>query len=83
MNFPLQMILDKKFLGILDQETGVLVVFSKEVRDTTYDDVNETVTAMNKASLSVLFQYDCGGGGELYPQGADSHPSLPLREGRR
>ncbi len=54
------MILDKKFLGILDQETGVLVVFSKEVRDTTYDDVNETVTAMNKASLSVLFQYDCG-----------------------
>jgi len=43
-----QMILDKKFLGILDQETGVLVVFSKEVRDTTYDDVNETVTAMNK-----------------------------------
>jgi hypothetical protein len=49
------MILDKKFLGILDQETGVLVVFSKEVRDTTYDDVNETVTAMNKASLSVTF----------------------------
>jgi hypothetical protein len=48
------MILDKKFLGILDQETGVLVVFSKEVRYTTYDDVNETVTAMNKASLSVL-----------------------------
>jgi len=43
-----QMILDKKFLGILDQETGVLVVFSKEVRDNTYDDVNETVTAMNK-----------------------------------
>ena len=43
-----QMILDKKFLGILDQETGVLVVFSKELRDTTYDDVNETVTAMNK-----------------------------------
>ncbi len=50
-----QMILDKKFLGILDQETGVLVVFSKEVRDTTYDDVNETVTAMNKASLICSF----------------------------
>ncbi len=62
------MILDKKFLGILDQETGVLVVFSKEVRDTTYDDVNETVTAMNKASLSVLFQYNCwwGGGGGTF-----------------
>jgi hypothetical protein len=48
------MILDKKFLGILDQETGVLVVFSKEVRDTTYDDVNETVTAMNKARFCFL-----------------------------
>jgi hypothetical protein len=49
-----QMILDKKFLGILDQETGVLVVFSKEVRDTTYDDVNETVTAMNKARFFIF-----------------------------
>ncbi len=49
------MILDKKFLGILDQETGVLVVFSKEVRDTTYDDVNETVTAMNKAIFLIFF----------------------------
>jgi len=42
-----QMILDKKFLGILDQETGVLVIFTKESRDKTFDDVIETITAMN------------------------------------
>jgi len=42
-----QMILDKKFLGILDQETGVLVIFTKESRDKTYDDVIETISAMN------------------------------------
>jgi len=43
-----QMILDTKFLGILDQETGVLIVFSAETRDTTYDNVIDIVAAMNK-----------------------------------
>merc|ERR1719297_51718 len=44
-----QMILDKKFLGILDQETGVLVIFTSESRDKTFDDVIETIGAMNLA----------------------------------
>jgi len=43
-----QMILDKKFQGILDQETRVLVIFEAKERDTTYDDVLETVGAMSK-----------------------------------
>jgi len=43
-----QMILDSKVLGILDQETGVLIVFTPETRDTTYDNVIDIVEAMNK-----------------------------------
>jgi len=50
-----QMILDKKFLGILDQETGVLIIFTKESRDKTYDDVIETISAMN-AVVDRLYQ---------------------------
>jgi 26S proteasome regulatory subunit N6 len=42
------MILDQKFQGILDQETGVLVVFEKKERDTAYDDVIDTISAMSK-----------------------------------
>merc|ERR1711944_189640 len=49
-----QMILDKKFQGILDQETGVLIIFTKESRDKTFDDVIETVSAMNAAGGPTL-----------------------------
>merc|ERR1719369_48179 len=50
-----QMILDKKFLGILDQETGVLIIFTSESRDKTFDDVIETVSVMN-AVVDRLYQ---------------------------
>merc|ERR1711993_172600 len=42
------MILDQKFQGILDQETRVLVVFEKKERDSAYDDVIDTISAMSK-----------------------------------
>merc|ERR1712018_670630 len=50
-----QMILDKKFLGILDQETGVLIIFTSESRDKTFDDVIDAVSAMN-AVVDRLYQ---------------------------
>merc|ERR1712106_690502 len=40
---------------ILDKETGVLIIFTKESRDKTYDDVIETITAMN-AVVDRLYQ---------------------------
>jgi len=43
-----QMILDKKFQGILDQETRVLIIFEATERDETYDNVIETISAMSK-----------------------------------
>merc|ERR1711899_281976 len=43
-----QMILDKKFQGILDQETRVLIIFEESERDETYDNVIETISAMSK-----------------------------------
>merc|ERR1712223_107284 len=42
------MTLDQKFQGILDQETRVLIVFEKKERDTAYDDVIDTISAMSK-----------------------------------
>merc|ERR1719510_2459119 len=42
------MILDQKFQGILDQETRVLIVFEKKERDSAYDDVIDTISAMSK-----------------------------------
>merc|ERR1712088_938858 len=43
-----KMILDKKFQGILDQETRVLIIFEATERDETYDNVIETISAMSK-----------------------------------
>lgn len=43
-----QMILDHKFQGILDQETGVLIIFQDKESETTYDDVLETINAMSR-----------------------------------
>ena len=43
-----QMILDKKFQGILDQETRVLIIFEESEGDQTYDDALETISAMSK-----------------------------------
>lgn len=42
------MILDHKFQGILDQETGVLIIFQDKESETTYDDVLETINAMSR-----------------------------------
>merc|ERR1712136_660823 len=43
-----QMILDKKFSGILDQGAGVLVVFDEVEEDLTYKNALETITSMGK-----------------------------------
>lgn len=43
-----QMILDKKFSGILDQGEDVLIVFEETPVDKTYDKALETITHMGK-----------------------------------
>jgi len=43
-----QMILDKKFKGILDAGAGCLIVYDDEAADTTYDQALETLNNMSK-----------------------------------
>ncbi|XP_025096617.1 26S proteasome non-ATPase regulatory subunit 11A-like [Pomacea canaliculata] len=43
-----QMILDKKFHGILDQGAGVLIVFEEVAADKTYENALETIHSMGK-----------------------------------
>lgn len=50
-----QMILDKKFSGILDQGEGVLIVFEETPVDKTYEKALETIQSMGKV-VDTLYQ---------------------------
>lgn len=50
-----QMILDKKFSGILDQGEGVLIVFEETAVDKTYERGLETILNMGKV-VDTLYQ---------------------------
>ena len=50
-----QMILDKKFQGILDQGEGVLIVFEERPVDKTYEMALETIHSMGKV-VDTLYQ---------------------------
>jgi len=50
-----QMILDKKFSGILDQGSGVLIIFEDVAVDKTYETALEEIQAMGKV-VDALYQ---------------------------
>jgi len=51
-----QMILDKKFDGILDQELGVLIIFENNEVDKTYESALETIQHMGKVVDSLYMK---------------------------
>lgn len=51
-----QMILDKKFDGILDQELGVLIIFENNEVDKTYESALETIQHMGKVVDSLYLK---------------------------
>lgn len=51
-----QMILDKKFDGILDQELGVLIIFENSQVDKTYESALETIQHMGKVVDSLYLK---------------------------
>lgn len=51
-----QMILDKKFDGILDQELGVLIIFENSEVDKTYESALETIQHMGKVVDSLYLK---------------------------
>merc|ERR1712244_123797 len=44
-----QMILDKKFNGILDQGTGAIIVFDEEEKNSIYGNATQTIQELNSA----------------------------------
>lgn len=50
-----QMILDKKFHGILDQGEGILIVFEEAEIDETYELVLDNINSMGKV-VDTLYQ---------------------------
>jgi len=50
-----QMILDKKFHGILDQGEGILIVFEEAEIDETYELVLDNINSMSKV-VDTLYQ---------------------------
>ncbi|UYV60487.1 PSMD11 [Cordylochernes scorpioides] len=50
-----QMILDRKFNGILDQGKGVLIIFEETTMDKTYESTLETIQSMGKV-VDALYQ---------------------------
>ncbi len=51
-----QMVLDKTFSGVLDQGTGILIVFAESSVDKTYEAALETIQSMEKVVDSLYLK---------------------------